>query len=62
MNKKDQKIFVDMIKQNILQKGIKIGFFLEKVGLSRTHWYFISKGERPLTDEKIKKIDQFINS
>ena len=62
MNKKEQKAYTDSIKARLQERGIKIGFLLKQVGLSRSHWQFIRKGERPLTEVNRLKIEEFLNN
>lgn len=61
MNKKEQKLFIEGALKELKDGGITIGWFLKAINLSRTHWFFIKKGERPLTQEKQDKIHEIIN-
>ncbi len=59
MTKREQQVYANVIIGELKKNGISIGFFLKKIGFSRTHWYFIKNGERKLTDEKIEAISKF---
>lgn len=59
MNKKEQKTFCKEIKADVKDAGYSMGHFLKKVGISRSHWYFIKEGDRPVTPEKLKAIAAF---
>jgi hypothetical protein len=61
MNKKEQKLFIGDTVQGLKESGTTIGWFLKTIGMSRTHWFFIKKGERPLTKENIDKIQEVMN-
>ncbi len=60
MNKKDQINYTTIVRKRVNQRGIKMGFFLSQVGISASHWHFIRKGDRPLTDENKNKIELFL--
>lgn len=61
MNKRKQKLFIDDTLQELGASGTKIGWFLKKIEISRTHWFFLKNGDRNLTDELTEKIKQVIN-
>lgn len=61
MNKKEQKLFIEDTLQELKDSGTTIGWFLKEINISRTHWFFIKKGERPLTEETEKRISETIN-
>lgn len=61
MNKKEQIKYTNNIKKLVQENGLKIGYFLEKIGISRSHWQFLKKGERPLTEDNKNKIDAFLS-
>lgn len=44
------------------EKGIRMDFFLKEIGMSRSHFYFIRKGERRLTDANRSKINEILNT
>lgn len=49
--------------QNMVKgKGMRMDFFLSSIGMSRTHFYFVKKGERVLSDEYKKKINALIGA
>lgn len=60
MNKKEQKEYAKNVKAKLQQKGVKIGFLLTQIGISRTHWQFIKNGDRPLTEDNKSKIEAFL--
>ncbi len=62
MNKKEQIAFTKSIKGKVKSKGYMMSYFLSIIKISPSHWHFIKKGERPLTDEKKEIIERFINS
>jgi len=61
MNKKEQIAFTKEIKEKVKSKGYMMSYFLSCISISASHWHFIKKGERPLTEEKKSAIDDFIN-
>lgn len=60
MKKKEQQIFLDKVSGNLRDNGIMVGWFLKQVKISATHWFFMKKGDRELTDEKKKIIVSFL--
>jgi len=60
MTKKEQKLFIQEVSGELKKGGITLGWFLKEVEISRTHWFFLKKGERPLTDAKNKAISDVI--
>ena len=60
MTKKEQQKFVSDAIDSLNGGGITIGYFLEKIKLSRSHWHFIKNGTRPLTEERKKSIVKFL--
>lgn len=56
MDKREQKKFTQETVDTLKEGGVTIGWFLNAVGISRTHWHFIRNAERPLTIEKKEKI------
>jgi transcriptional regulator with XRE-family HTH domain len=44
------------------EKGVRMDYFLKEIGMSRSHFYFVKKGERPLTAEKLKKINEILKT
>lgn len=61
MNKREQKTFCKEIKADVKKAGYSMGHFLKKAGISRSHWYFIKEGERPITPEKLLAISDFFS-
>ena len=60
MDKKQQKAFLNDVADNLRKNGIRIGWFLGQVKISATHWFFMKKGERELTEDKKKVIISFM--
>ncbi len=60
MTKKEQQNFVSDTIETLSGGGITLGYFLEKIETSRSHWHFIKKGERPLTEDKKEAIVKFL--
>lgn len=58
---KEQKITIDDVPKLVKAKGMTMDHFLKWVGISRSHFYFIRKGERPLTDENKEKINELLD-
>lgn len=50
------------IQKQVKAKGMRMDFFLLSIGMSRTHFYFIKKGERMLSDEYRNKINALIGT
>lgn len=61
MTKKEQQKFATDTIESVKEKGFTIGFFLKNINISRSHWFFIKKGERPLTQENQEKVKEFLN-
>lgn len=53
---------LDGILPIIKDKGLRFDFFLKEIGVSRSHFYFIRQGERKLTDDKKKKINDILQT
>lgn len=53
---------VEQIPPILKEKGLRMDFFLKSVGMSRSHYYFVRKGERPLTEEKKKRINELLKT
>lgn len=62
MNKKEQIAFIKSIKDKVKAKGYMMGYFLSSIKVSASHWHFLKKGDRPLTEDKKKQIDEFLNN
>lgn len=60
MTKKEQKLFIQEVIKELKNGGITLEWFLKEIGISRTHWFFIKRGERTLKEEKNKKISEVI--
>lgn len=60
MKKKD--IILEQVPGILKNKGLRMDFFLKSIGMSRSHYYFVKKGERPLTEEKKLKINEVLNT
>ena len=61
MKKKENPILVQ-IPRLLKDQGKRMDWFLKSVGMSRTHFYFIKKGERKLTDENKGKINEVLKT
>lgn len=57
MNKKEQQKYISLIEDTLKENDLTIKWLLNKVNVSRSHWYFLRKAHRPLTDETKKNID-----
>lgn len=44
------------------EKGIRLDWFLKTIKMSRSHFYFVRNGKRPLTDEKRQKINEILET
>ena len=60
MTKKEQQKFTTDAIGGVKERGFTVGFFLKSIGISRSHWHFIKKGERPLTNDNKKKVESFL--
>jgi len=60
MKKKENPL--NNVPDILKEKGQRMDWFLKEVGISRSHFYFIRRGERPLTDENRKKINHVLNT
>jgi hypothetical protein len=60
MTKKEQQNFISDTIDSLNGGGITLGYFLNTIHTSRSHWHFIKKGERPLTEEKKEAIIKFL--
>lgn len=60
MTKKEQQNFIEDTIETLNGGGITIGYFLEKIELSRSHWHFLKNGERPLTEDRKEAIIKFL--
>jgi ACT domain-containing protein len=58
---KEQKLTVKDVPKLVKCKGMTMDHFLKYVGISRSHFYFIRKGERPLTQENKEKINELLD-
>lgn len=56
MTKEEQKKFILDVLDMLHNGGVTLKWFLAKLGVSRTHWFFLKNGERVLTDENKNKI------
>jgi hypothetical protein len=61
MNKKEQIAFAKLVKEKVKARGYMMSHFLSSIEISASHWHFIKKGERPLTDDNKHKIDEFLS-
>lgn len=61
MTKKEQKLFIEDALSQLKDSGTTIGWFLKEIDISRTHWFFIKRGDRPLTKKNEEKIYEVIN-
>ncbi len=61
MNKKEQKLFIADALAQIKDAGITIKWFLKELDISRTHWFFLKNGERPISKKIETKIYETIN-
>lgn len=61
MTKKEQKLFIEDALTQLKDAGITIKWFLKELDISRTHWFFLKKAERPLTKQIEQKIYETIN-
>lgn len=57
MNKKEQQKYITSIEDTLKENDLTIKWLLNKVNISRSHWYFLRKADRPLTEGSKKKID-----
>lgn len=48
----------DKVKEN----GLRMDYFLSQIGMSRTHFHFIRKGDRILTREYRDRINEILNT
>lgn len=62
MTKKEQKEYIAEVLKTLRQNKLNVGFFLSKIDISRSHWFFLKKGERPLTDDKYRSIISFMDN
>lgn len=58
---KRPKTVLDQIPGLVKKKGMTMQHFLKFMGISRSHFYFIRKGERPLTSENKEKIKELLD-
>lgn len=58
----DQKTFVQEVERQLKDTGTTLKWFLERAHISRTHWHFLRKGERPLSDAKKESIAEVLRS
>lgn len=59
---KKKETIAEQIPKILKDNGFRMDWFLKSVGISRSHFYFIRKGERPLTEENKKKINEVLNT
>lgn len=60
MNKKEQIKYIEEVIGTLKEHSLNIGWLQNKINISRSHWYFLKKGDRPLTDERRGQIDTVI--
>ena len=53
---------IEKIVPVLKEKGMRLDWFLTEIKMSRSHFYFVRKGERPLTDSKRKKINELLGT
>jgi hypothetical protein len=58
---KGKKITIEDIPALVKAKGMRMDHFLKYVGISRIHFYLVRKGERPLIEERRKKINEILD-
>jgi hypothetical protein len=61
MIQKENEILVQ-IPALLKDQGKRMDWFLKSIKMSRTHFYFIKKGDRVLTEEKKKKINELLKT
>jgi hypothetical protein len=62
MDKVKQKKFAKTVCNKLEDSGTKLTWFLKAVGMSRPHWHYVRKGERPLSENIKNKIIEVLNS
>lgn len=62
MKREDQVTYLKKIEERLKENGTLKGYFLDKVEISRTHWHFLCKGERPLIPSKKQAIINFFKN
>lgn len=60
MNKREQIKYIEGVIDTLKDHSLNIGWLQNKINISRSHWYFLKKGERPLTDDRKAQIDSTI--
>jgi len=53
---------IEIILIKLRDRGIKLGYFLKQIEMSRSHFYFVRKGERVLTQHYKDKINEILNT
>lgn len=62
MTTKEQQNFINNTLDSLKDNGLTIGHFLKSVNISRSHWFFLKNGNRPLTEVKKAAIVEFLKS
>jgi len=59
--KKKREAYPEIAKR-IKEQGLRMDFVLREIGISRSHFYFVRKGERNLDAEKKAKLNKILNT
>jgi len=62
MNKKEQVRYFNDVKETLQRNNLKISWILDKAEISRSHWFFLKKGSRPLIADTKLKIDHALST
>jgi len=62
MDKTEQQRIINDVTEQLKESGTTLKWFLEKASISRTHWHFLKKGERVLSDKKKDAIVSVLKS
>lgn len=53
---------IEDIPKKVKEKGLRMDYFLVQIGMSRSHFHFIRKGDRVLTREYRDKINEILET